>query len=307
MLSNPTPESVQDPLRTLFSRQRRDWQVTLFGAAAGLVVLGGALIWFEASPPLSTEERQLIGIGALMVLVGIGAIARAVMGTEPAFRAFTTADIVWVHFGLKGGRQFLRLGTTLGNTEQLRLDVAGTQLHDSDARAAMEAVLRFHPHAQVGYSPELERAFRANPTALKRGGPPARAATLADRLIARRGIVVLVGLLGAVSLVFAGVPVVRDMMKGPPIPKPTFENVALDAKGLRLTVHTVPGASVELLTGQTTVANEKGIASFDVALSELKTPEETRSMAVTVSKDGQYAGARVQFPRTLGEAVYVGR
>ena len=305
--SRITPASLPEPLRTLFTRQRRSWQVTLFGGAAALFAIGAALIWFEASPPLSTEERQLIGVGALVMSSSLAAIVWALKGTEPAFHAFTNADVVWIHHALqRGGRQFIRFGTTLGNVERLRLDVDGVHLHDAEARSAIDAMARAHPLAVIGYSTELERAFRANPVGFKRSGP-IKSPTLADRVIARRGPLVLGTFVGAVLLVFAAVPVLAGLMKGPPIPKPTFETIALDKAGLRLIVRTVPGATVELITGQTRTANQAGVASFDVPLSEVRMPADTRQMVVTASQQGQYAAAIVQFPRTLGEARSVPR
>ncbi|NUO51413.1 MAG: hypothetical protein HOV80_21370 [Polyangiaceae bacterium] len=304
MMSSPrlTPESLPEPLRTLFSRQRRSWRLGLLGAAVALLAVGIGLIVFEATPPLSKEERQLIGVGGVMVLAGIAAVARAIFGTEPAYRALTSADVVWIHHLVQGGgRQFIGLGTTAGNVERLRLDVDGEQLRQTDALAALEELSRLLPFAQIGYSTELERAFHANPAALKRGAPAARP-TLGDRVMARRGPLFIGAFVGAALLVFPAVPWVDSMMKGPPIPEPTFESVALDFKSLRVEVHTVPGAEVELSTGQKVVANEKGIASFDVPRTEIRMPAETRQMVVTAKKQGQYGTAILKFPRTLGEA-----
>lgn len=200
---------LPEPLRPFFEKQRASQR--LWGVVRGVVVFGAgaALVGFEYSPPLSSEERMFIGYGVVAMLVSFMFAAWAFKVPDPALWVLTDEDVVWAYRKVvRGGRQYLVLASDRGVDASLRLDEDGAHLSEDAVARALSALHGLHPGLHFGFGPELASAYAQKPASLRREGA-ARAATWIHHAYRKR-IAILWGLIGLV-LVFAMViePMIR--------------------------------------------------------------------------------------------------
>ena len=198
-------------LTELLARSLRTRKLYRFAVGVVAMIAAAVVFHIEYDPPLSLEECQFLGVALAFVALGIYAWVRALRAPDPA--ALAVGDrVVWLYLRSEVRRNYdVMIGTADGYLVPLQIDRGGVEPSREQLDLIFGEFARMHPHAVIGFSPEMKARFSANPRAFGRVPLPATGPGPVSRhfmfwVASSIAIAVVVG--------FAGMKIVRAIDPG---------------------------------------------------------------------------------------------